>query len=72
MLSEPRLLVLDEATSALDSDTEKEFVEVLLQLRDKVTLVVIAHRLSTVESASLIYRMKEGSLTRLSKLPDTD
>jgi ABC-type multidrug transport system fused ATPase/permease subunit len=71
MLSEPRLLVLDEATSALDSDTEKEFVEVLLQLRGKVTLVVIAHRLSTVESASVIYQMKEGSLTQISKLPDT-
>jgi ATP-binding cassette subfamily C protein len=72
MLTEPQLLVLDEATSALDMDTEKEFVQALIQLRGKVTLIVIAHRLSTVESADLFYQMKEGVLTRLEKLPLSD
>jgi ABC-type multidrug transport system fused ATPase/permease subunit len=69
MLTEPRLLVLDEATSSLDSETESEFVEALRQLAGKVTLVVIAHRLSTVASATVIYQMKQGTLTRLEKLP---
>jgi ABC-type multidrug transport system fused ATPase/permease subunit len=69
MLTEPRLLVLDEATSALDSETETEFVEALRQLKGKVTLVVIAHRLSTVESANVIYHVKEGVVTRLEQLP---
>jgi len=69
MLTQPRLLVLDEATSALDSNTEREFTEALLQLQGKVTLVVIAHRLSTVASASLIFQMNEGALTRLKEMP---
>ena len=69
MLTQPRLLVLDEATSSLDSDTERDFVEALRQLEGKITLVVIAHRLSTVASATVIYQMKQGTLTRLEKLP---
>jgi ABC-type bacteriocin/lantibiotic exporter with double-glycine peptidase domain len=69
MLTQPRLLVLDEATSSLDSGTERDFVEALRQLEGKVTLVVIAHRLSTVASATVIYQMKQGTLTRLEKLP---
>ena len=69
MLTQPRLLVLDEATSSLDIDTERDFVEALRQLEGKVTLVVISHRLSTVASATVIYQMKQGTLTRLEKLP---
>ena len=46
---EPALLILDEATSALDVETERAFVEALESLRGKVTMLVIAHRLSTVE-----------------------
>jgi ABC-type multidrug transport system fused ATPase/permease subunit len=72
MLTEPRLLVLDEATSALDSETETEFVEALRQMKGKVTLVVIAHRISTVESANVIYQVKEGMVTCLEKLPSPD
>ena len=71
MLTQPRLLVLDEATSSLDSDTERDFVEALRQLEGKVTLVVIAHRLSTVASATVIYQIKQGTLTRLEKLPNS-
>ena len=47
---EPRLLILDEATSALDNATEAAFVEALEHLRGRLTMLVIAHRLSTVEN----------------------
>ena len=46
---EPELLILDEVTSALDVETERAFVAALEALRGKVTMLVIAHRLSTVE-----------------------
>ncbi len=50
---EPSLLILDEATSALDGETESALVEALESLRGKLTMVVIAHRLSTVEKCDL-------------------
>ena len=50
---EPKLLILDEATSALDRETEAALVDALETLRGKLTMVVIAHRLSTVEKCDL-------------------
>lgn len=50
LYTHPELLVFDEATSALDVRTEAEFVEALSALRGKITMVVAAHRLSTVEN----------------------
>ena len=49
LYNNPKLLVLDEATSALDNETEAAFVEALENLNGKLTMVVIAHRLSTLE-----------------------
>ncbi len=46
----PELLILDEATSALDSDTEKAFLEALETLRGKITIVMIAHRESSIKA----------------------
>jgi ATP-binding cassette, subfamily B, bacterial PglK len=58
----PRLLVLDEATSALDAESEAVVGDSLRRLYGKVTLVVIAHRLSTVQHADTVHVMEEGKI----------
>jgi len=55
-------LILDEATSSLDGITESKISEALRALRGAITLVVIAHRLSTVVSADRIYFMEDGQI----------
>lgn len=58
----PRLLVLDEATSALDAESEAVVGDSLRKLYGKVTLVVIAHRLSTVQHADTVHVMENGTI----------
>ncbi len=58
----PEVLILDEATSALDSRTEAAFMESIETLRGKLTIVMIAHRLSTVEKCDTIFFMENGRL----------
>lgn len=60
LYSSPRLLVLDEATSALDAETEFDVTKSLDSLREKVTLVVIAHRLATVAALDRIVVLENG------------
>jgi ABC-type multidrug transport system fused ATPase/permease subunit len=62
LVRKPELLVLDEVTSALDSELERSIQEVIDELRGVVTMVVIAHRISTVTSADLIWVLENGSL----------
>lgn len=56
------VLVMDEATSALDDRTENYIVEEIENLRGKITLVVIAHRLKTVSKCDRIYRLHRGRI----------
>lgn len=56
------VLVLDEATSALDNETEREIVEEIRRLKGQKTLIVIAHRLTTVRHCDRIYRLKDGRI----------
>jgi ABC-type multidrug transport system fused ATPase/permease subunit len=62
LITNPKLLILDEATSSLDGITESEISEALRDLRGAVTLIVIAHRLSTVVGADRIYFMEDGQI----------
>jgi ABC-type multidrug transport system fused ATPase/permease subunit len=62
LYSNPKLLVLDEATSALDADTEVAITETILELASEVTVVVIAHRLSTVKHATQLAYLDEGRI----------
>jgi ABC-type multidrug transport system fused ATPase/permease subunit len=64
MFTKPKLLVLDEATSALDGVTEASITEAVHNLKGGVTIVMIAHRLSTVREADLIFYMREGKIEK--------
>ena len=56
------LIVLDEATSALDSKTEKEIMEIFQSLGTNVTLIMIAHRISTLKNCNKIIEVDQGNL----------
>jgi ABC-type multidrug transport system fused ATPase/permease subunit len=58
----PTALILDEATSALDTPTEAAFASTIQQLRGTLTLITVAHRLSTVRHCDTIFLMDEGRL----------
>ena len=60
MFTKPALLVLDEATSALDGETELQVSDAIRKLRGSTTVVLIAHRLSTVRDADKVIYMADG------------
>jgi ABC-type multidrug transport system fused ATPase/permease subunit len=62
LLTKPRLLVLDEATSALDGETESNISEGIQSLKGDVTVVMIAHRLSSVRNADKVIYLHEGRM----------
>jgi len=59
---DPQVLVMDEATSALDNVTEKEITRAIESLRGDRTVIMIAHRLTTVENCDMLYLMKDGRI----------
>lgn len=65
LYSNPQVLVLDEATSALDNDTEKAVMEAIDSLAGTKTLIIIAHRLSTVENCDIKYEVRDGNVYRV-------
>jgi ABC-type multidrug transport system fused ATPase/permease subunit len=62
MFTNPYLLVLDEATSSLDGETEASISDAIHALRGTTTVVMIAHRLSTVRNADLVVYMSGGKI----------
>jgi ABC-type multidrug transport system fused ATPase/permease subunit len=62
MFTRPRLLVLDEATSALDGTLESEISDSIQELSGEVTVIMIAHRLSTVRNADLVAYLEDGEV----------
>ncbi len=67
LIREPELLVLDEATSALDSEFERLIQTAIHQLRGRMTIVVVAHRLSTVRDADKILVIEGGRIVESGK-----
>jgi ABC-type multidrug transport system fused ATPase/permease subunit len=59
----PSVLILDEATSALDTLTENAIMDAINNLSHKKTLIIVAHRITTVRTCDIIYLMEEGSIT---------
>ena len=62
LYTKPGLLVMDEATSALDAESESEIAKALDHMRGKVTVVLIAHRLNTVQHADNVFLIDQGQL----------
>ncbi|NIO41375.1 MAG: ATP-binding cassette domain-containing protein [Burkholderiales bacterium] len=60
---DPAILVLDEATSSLDSATEREVMRAVQQMRGNKTVLISAHRLTTVEACDHLYRLEHGCVT---------
>ena len=63
----PEILVLDEATSALDTETETAVMQAIDSLQGIKTMVIIAHRLTTIRNADIIYEVNNGEITEKSK-----
>ena len=60
------VLVMDEATSALDGETEREIIEEIERLKGKKTMIVVAHRLPTLQHCDRIYRLEQGRIVEVS------
>jgi ABC-type multidrug transport system fused ATPase/permease subunit len=64
LYKQPEILVLDEATSALDNETESFFMNSINSLKGKLTIIIIAHRLTTVQNSDYIYKIEKGEITK--------
>ena len=60
LFEDPEVLVLDEATSALDNETEAAIMDSINRLHGRKTLVIIAHRLQTIEKCDMVYSINDG------------
>lgn len=79
LLTKPKLIILDEATSSLDAQTESEINQSIYSLKGSVTVVIIAHRLSTARNADKVAYMTNGKIESLGsfeevrkRIPDFD
>lgn len=63
---DPEILILDEATSALDNDTEAAIMEAIENFHGRKTMLIIAHRLKTIENCDMIYKVENGKITESS------
>ena len=62
LYGQPEILVLDEATSALDSETEKKIMDEIYQISQDKTLIIVAHRLSTIKGCDKVYQLENGAI----------
>ena len=79
LLTKPKLIILDEATSSLDAQTESEINQAIYKLKGSVTVVIIAHRLSTAMNADKVAYLSNGKIETLGsfeevrrQIPDFD
>ncbi len=67
LYNKPDILILDEATSALDNETEAAVMEAIESLQGSITMIIIAHRLTTLKNCDRIYKIEDGIATEVSK-----
>ena len=65
LYNDSKLLVLDEATSALDSDTESKIMKAINKIPDQVTIIIIAHRLSTLKCCDKLIKIEKGEIIKI-------
>jgi ABC-type multidrug transport system fused ATPase/permease subunit len=70
LLTKPTLVILDEATSALDSATENRISESIMNLRGSCTVIVVAHRLSTVRNSDQVVYIENGEVVAFGTFED--
>ena len=70
LYSMPKLLVMDEATSALDAESENEINKALNEMRGKVTVILIAHRLNTIQRSDNVFLLDTGAIVASGSFPD--
>ncbi|WP_249315728.1 ABC transporter ATP-binding protein [Bacillus sp. FJAT-49711] len=61
----PEIIFMDEATSALDNETEKEIMNSIYSLKGEKTLIIIAHRLTTIENCDIVFKINKGKLVAI-------
>ena len=66
----PEILILDEGTSALDENTESQLHQAVRNISDSLTIIVITHRLSTIEHADIVYLMEDGKIIATGKFEE--
>ena len=70
LYNDPAVLIMDEATSALDNATEKQVMQAIEALKGERTIIMIAHRLTTVENCDMLYLMRDGKIIERGKYSD--
>ena len=65
LYNDPQIMIFDEATSALDNDTEKAIMDAIEQLHGRKTLIIVAHRLTTIEKCDAVYRVENQQFERV-------
>ena len=70
LITKPKMLIMDEATSALDGETELSISKAIQELKGKVSIVLIAHRLSTVRNADKVIYMENGEILAVGKFEE--
>jgi ATP-binding cassette subfamily C protein len=59
---DPDILIMDEATAALDNETEQEFINAINALSGQKTILIIAHRLTTIENCDIVFSLENGKV----------
>jgi ABC-type bacteriocin/lantibiotic exporter with double-glycine peptidase domain len=64
LYNNPQILILDEATSALDNNTENEIMNAVNQLHGNKTIIIIAHRFTTIKNCDIVYKIESGKILK--------